>query len=104
MHKTTCLEHKYFSYETFQLKYMKQYIKIKVIALIGRMSYLKIITLRKYESTYVNVCSNGSHSFNWQNVISENYNIKFHIYNWKNGTIGLYFIMTTCAKVKIDYA
>ena len=54
MRKTTCLEHKYFSYETFQLKYMKQYIKIKDIALIGKMSYLKIITSRKYERVYVN--------------------------------------------------
>ena len=50
MHKTTCLEHKYFSYETFQLKYMKQYIKIKVTTLIGKMS---IITSRKYERVYV---------------------------------------------------
>ena len=38
MHNTTCLEHKYFSYEALQLKYMKHYIKFKVTTLIGKMS------------------------------------------------------------------
>ena len=54
MHKTTGLEHNISHMKTFHLKYMKQYIKIKVIALIGKMSYLKIITSRKYERVYVN--------------------------------------------------